>query len=60
MANGVGNLFQTGSVESENRYALVNMAASAVPTQRLHFIDPDAGRVTGQYQIWLEKDRVIA
>jgi viroplasmin and RNaseH domain-containing protein len=30
------------------------MAASAVPSQRLHFIDPDKGRVTGIYKVWLD------
>ena len=26
----------------------------SVPSQRLHFIDPIKGRVTAQYQIWLD------
>ena len=30
------------------------MAASGVPSQRLHFIDPDRGRVTAAYQVWLD------
>lgn len=48
-----GRLFMTGSTESGNRYASVGMAASAIPSQRLHFIDPVKGRVTSQHVIWL-------
>jgi len=54
MANGLGSVYQTGSTESDNRYAGVHLAASATPSQRLHFIDPVKGRVTAQYQIWLD------
>ena len=54
MPNGEGSIFWTGSTESENKYANVSMAASAVPSQRLHFIDPDRGRCTAQYKVWLE------
>ena len=38
MANGQGSVYQTGSTESDNRYAGVMLAASATPSQRLHFI----------------------
>lgn len=55
MANGIGNLYQTGSTESDNRYASVGLASSATPSQRLHFVDPRKGRVTAQYQIWLDE-----
>ena len=54
MANGLGSVYQTGSTESENRYASVNLASSATPSQRLHFIDPVKGRVTASYKIWLD------
>jgi hypothetical protein len=54
MANGQGSVYQTGSTESDNRYAGVMLAASATPSQRLHFIDPDKGRVTAAYKIWLD------
>lgn len=54
MANGEGTVFQTGSTESDNRYARETMAASAIPSQRLHFIDPDKGRVTAQYKVMLD------
>jgi hypothetical protein len=54
MANGLGSVYQTGSTESDNRYAGVMLAASATPSQRLHFIDPQKGRVTAAYKIWLD------
>lgn len=53
LANGEGSVFQSGSTESDNRYAGTMLAASAKPSQRLHFIDPDAGRVTAAYKVWL-------
>lgn len=53
LANGQGAVYQTGSTESDNRYAGVMMASSATPSQRLHFVDPEAGRVTAQYKVWL-------
>ena len=49
-----GSYFQTGSPESDNRYARDSMAATSRPTQRLHFIEPAAGRVTAQYKVELE------
>jgi hypothetical protein len=48
-----GRLFMTGSTESGNRYASVGMASAAIPSQRLHFIDPEKGRVTSQHCLWL-------
>ena len=54
LPNGLGSVYQTGSTESDNRYAGVNLAASATPSQRLHFIDPDKGRVTAAYKVWLD------
>ncbi len=54
MANGQGSVYQTGSTESDNRYAGVMLAASATPSQRLHFVDPTQGRVTAAYKIWLD------
>ena len=54
MANGQGSVYQTGSTESDNRYAGVMLAASATPSQRLHFVDPVKGRVTASYKIWLD------
>lgn len=54
LPDGGGNLFQTGSIESDNRYARDNLAVTATPSQRLHFIDPRKGRVTAQYQLWAD------
>jgi hypothetical protein len=54
MKNGKGAVYQTGSTESENRYASVMLAASATPSQRLHFVDPVKGRVTAAYKVWLD------
>jgi len=54
LADGAGAVYGTGSTESDNRYASVGLASSAVPSQRLHFIDPKKGRVTAQYQVWLD------
>jgi hypothetical protein len=54
LANGLGSVYQTGSTESDNRYAGVMLAATATPSQRLHFIDPIKGRVTAGYKVWLD------
>lgn len=53
LPDGKGAVYMTGSSESDNRYARETMAAAAQPTQRLHFVDPDKGRVTAQYKIEL-------
>jgi hypothetical protein len=53
LPDGEGAVYFSGSTESDNRYAGVTMAASAVPTQRLNFIDPDEGRVTEARKVWL-------
>lgn len=55
LSDGVGAIYWTGSTESDNRYARDSMAASGVPSQRLHFIDPERGRTTAQYIIYLDK-----
>ena len=55
MANGLGSVYQTGSTESDNRYAGVMLASQAIPSQRLHFVDPDKGRVTAAYKVWLDQ-----
>lgn len=54
LPNGLGSVYQTGSTESDNRYAGVMLAASATPSQRLHFVDPERGRVTAAYKVWLD------
>lgn len=52
MANS-GRIFVSGSPESHNEYARAFIAAVGQPSQRLHFIDPDKGRVTAEYTVWL-------
>lgn len=54
LPNGEGAVFFTGSTESDNNYASINLASAATPSQRLHFIDPTEGRVTSQFKIWLD------
>jgi len=46
-----GMYFQTGSPETDNRYARDSMAATSRPSQRLHFIEPERGRVSAQYRV---------
>jgi hypothetical protein len=53
LPNGRGSVYYNGSTESDNRYARDGMAATAIPSQRLHFVDPEAGRVTCSYKVWL-------
>lgn len=56
LSDGMGAIYWTGSTESDNRYARDSMAASGVPSQRLHFVDPErGGRITAVYQVWLDK-----
>lgn len=52
-ANG-GRVFVTPSTESGSVYAQEFVAALGVPGQRLHFVDPVAGRVTAEYLVWLD------
>jgi len=54
LSDGEGAIYWTGSLESDNRYARDSMAASGTPSQRLHFIDPELGRVTAIYVIWCD------
>jgi hypothetical protein len=54
LADGRGRVYFNGATESDNRYALVGLAASGVPSQRLHFIDPDRGCVVQRIDVILE------
>lgn len=54
LADGLGTIYWTGSTESDNKYARDNLASAGIPSQRLHFIDPQKGRVTAVYQVWLD------
>jgi hypothetical protein len=53
LPDGTGAVFMTGAPESDNRYAYTTLASRAMPTQRLHFIDPEEGFVTAQYKVRL-------
>jgi hypothetical protein len=53
LANG-NQLYMTGSTESDNTFAQEFVAATSVPSQRVHFVDPEKGRVTAQYVVWLD------
>ena len=53
LANG-GRVFVTPSTESGSVYAQEFIAATGVPGQRLHFVDPEQGRVTAEYLVWLD------
>ena len=52
--SNAGRIFVTGSPESHNEYAREFVAATGIPSQRLHFIDPERGRVAAEYVIWLD------
>lgn len=43
-----------GSTESDNTYALENLASAGRPCQWLYFVNPDKGRVTAEYRVWLD------
>ena len=43
-----------GSTESDNTYAVENLAASGRPCQWLYFVDPEKGRVTAEYRVWVD------
>ena len=54
LADGLGAIYWTGSTESDNRYARDNLGVTGVPSQRINFVDPERGRVTASYQVWLD------
>lgn len=49
-----GRVFVTPSLVSDSAYAKEWVASTSVPGQRLHFVDPERGRVTAEYLIWLD------
>jgi hypothetical protein len=49
-----GRVFVTPSLVSDSAYAKEWVASTSVPGQRLHFIDPERGRVTAEYLLWLK------
>ena len=54
LANGEGSVYWNGSTESDNRYANIGMASTALPSQRMHFVDPAKGRVLATHKVWLD------
>lgn len=52
LPNGT-KVYMTGSPESSNSYAADQLAAMSTPSQRLHFIDPEAGRVQAEHVLYL-------
>jgi hypothetical protein len=53
LPNGT-KVYMTGSPESSNSYAADMLAAQSKPSQRLHFIDPQAGRVQSEHVLQLD------
>jgi hypothetical protein len=53
MSNG-GRIFVTPSLVSDSSYAKEFVAATSLPAQRLHFVDPERGRVTAEYLVWVD------
>jgi hypothetical protein len=53
MPNG-NRVFMTPSLESGSEYAREFVAARGRPAQRLHYVDPERGRVTAEYVLWLD------
>jgi hypothetical protein len=53
LPNGT-RVYMTGSPESSNSYAADQLAAQSTPSQRLHFVDPEAGRVQSEHVLWLD------
>ena len=47
-------IWVNGSTESDNTYAQEQLAASGRPCQWLLFIDPEKGRATAEYRVWLD------
>jgi hypothetical protein len=54
IANGKGRTFVNASIESDSVYAKEFMAATGTPGQRLVFVTPRKGRITGEHLIWLD------
>jgi len=54
LPNG-GTVFVTGSPESGNEYAREFIGGTGAPSQRLNFVDPEVGRLTAEYVIYLDE-----
>lgn len=57
-ANG-GLIFQTGSTESDNRYAQIQLASMVRPSQRMQLVDPVKGFIISDHIIWLGDDKYV-
>lgn len=53
LANG-GSIYITPSTESGSAFARDHLGSDSLPRQRLMFIHPDHGRVTGEYMLYLD------
>lgn len=53
LPNG-SRVYMTGSPESSNSYAADQLAVASMPSQRLHYIDPEEGRVQASHVLWLD------
>jgi hypothetical protein len=53
LSNGHGRVFVTPSLVSDSPYSKEWVAASSVPAQRLHFVHPEHGTVTGEFLLWV-------
>lgn len=49
-----GRVFVTPSLMSDSSFAKEWMASESLPGARLHMIDPERGRVTAEYLLWLD------
>jgi hypothetical protein len=54
-----GLVFQTGSTESDNRYAQIQLASMVRPSQRMQLIDPVKGFIISDHIIWLGDDKYV-
>lgn len=48
-----GRVFVTPSLVSDSSFAKEWVASTSIPAQRLHFIHPENGTVTGEFMLWL-------
>lgn len=54
IANGRGRTFVNPSIESDSEYAREFVASTGTPGQRLHFVEPERGRITSERIVWLD------
>ena len=54
LAEGNRRIFVNPSLESGSIYAQEFVASAGYPGQRLHFVEPQKGRVTSERIIWAD------